>query len=52
MLHNNNIRTVSTFGNAHAVGATTNGFYVVVRIPVADATADALEHYRLTSSRD
>ena len=48
--HNNNIRTVSSWGVSHAVGATSSGFYLAVRIPIADKSA--LEHYRLTSSRD
>ena len=49
-LHNNNIRTVALWGGAHAVGATANGFYIPVRIPIA--LKAALAHYRLTSSRD
>ena len=48
--HNNNVRTVSIWGNAHAVGATTGGFYIPVRIPIA--LKSALDHYRLTSTRD
>ena len=49
-LHNNNIRTVSSWGNSHAVGATTGGFYIPVRIPTAEKVR--LGHYRLHSSRD
>ena len=49
--HNNNIRTVTLWGNSHAVTATTgDGFYIPVRIPIADR--GALAHYRLTSTRD
>ena len=49
--HNNNIRTLSgTWGSTHAVGSTSGGFNLAVRIPVGDK--DALEHFRLTSSVD